>query len=72
MGKNQDPGSGINIPDLQHCGTSVNIEGTGMRFKGRRKILAALGVERDRDKIVAEKVEGQNERAAKKGELQRW
>jgi hypothetical protein len=19
MGKNQDPGSGINIPDLQHC-----------------------------------------------------
>jgi hypothetical protein len=20
MGKNQDPGSGINIPDPQHCG----------------------------------------------------
>jgi hypothetical protein len=29
MGKNQDPGSGINIPDPQHCGWDSNIPSLG-------------------------------------------
>ena len=42
MGKNQDPGSGINIPDSQHCCKLMFAIWQGMSLRDEQELLAAF------------------------------